>query len=1128
MADAAGHRANVETLAEKGILEGTECGPGQFCPKEPIQRLVMAVWLVRAVDGSDPADRGSSRFEDVDVSQWWSPFVERLADLGITRGCSTEPARFCPTDPVTRQQMASFLVRAFQLEPEPENKFTDVEDDNSHLVDINGLAAAGITAGCATEPARFCPGEDTTRAEMATFLARALGIATTPPTEPEPQPKEGDFTAIAAGSSHTCGIKADGTIVCWGENDRGQADPPPGEFTTLAGGDRHSCGIRIDQTVTCWGANWAGQLDAPEGAFSAVSAGWNHSCGLRTNGSVTCWGANNDGQLNTPEGAFTTVVSGSTASCGLRTDGQALCWGANGYGQTDAPTDEFTSIATGGQHSCGVRTNGTVLCWGENSWGQADPPARRFATVAAGTNHTCGVHSDQTVTCWGANGYGQADPPEDAFHSIAVGYRHSCGLRTNGTVLCWGLDYNDRTDPTQDKFSSLTAGRTHLCGLRTDQTITCWGHHWEVGWGGTVPPQGTFTAVATGNNFACAVRSKGTVTCWGENQTGQADPPSGAFAGITTGSAHSCGIRTDKTITCWGSNEDGQASPPEGEFTAIAAGASHTCGLRGTDQALVCWGRNEFGQASPPEGEFTAVSTGDWHSCGLRFDGVATCWGYNGNGRDDPPTGDFTAIAAGGDHSCGLRIDQTVVCWGADDHGESEPPEEVFVDIAAGNGYSCGLVPDRTVICWGRLLVVPTPVDVEHLLGLSGPDPAMCRPPGSSGSTAGFPLRSGAAPSLGTLRVAVLFVDFPDAPATHTTQREAELGLSDAEKYVETVSYKNLDLQFVPLHRWLRAPHNYEQYLDTSVLGGLRVGGEIDTEAVHLADPEFDFTDIDAVMVVMPSSQFAGGTASGTVPTEEGTIWNTSRINNNPRDEAGQPTRWGFTAAHELMHNLGLADLYPYDQDLFERPDASDDQIWVRAGFGLMGLRVFFPASHKDPRLAFPVPHPDGRLYTAYANFLKAGEMLAWSRWQLGWLEPTQIHCLPELETETTLTLSPVAAPGNGPAMIALPLSDTKVLVIESRRKLGYDAGIEERYSGQPTTVPALAEEGVLVYTVDAALGSGQLPLKIAGDPGSGQVDSYPLLTDGQSVTIGDYTITVKASYYESDTVTISRTASPN
>ena len=327
IADAGVHRSNVETLADRGVLIGTECGPAQFCPKAPIQRWVMAVWLVRAVDQTQPDPVGSSRFEDVEAGQWWLPYVERLADLGITRGCSAEPVRFCPTDPVTRQQMASFLVRAFQLQPEPGNKFADVEDGNSHLAAINGLAASGITRGCATEPDRYCPTRDTSRAQMATFLARALGVATTPPKEATPPPKEAGFTAIAAGASHTCGLRSDGIVVCWGQNDQGQADPPEGKYTTIAGGGQHTCAIRTDQTITCWGTNWAEETKPSEGRFSAVTASWTHSCALQTNGTVTCWGYNHSGQTNAPEGRFTALASGNLHSCGLHTDGTVRCWG---------------------------------------------------------------------------------------------------------------------------------------------------------------------------------------------------------------------------------------------------------------------------------------------------------------------------------------------------------------------------------------------------------------------------------------------------------------------------------------------------------------------------------------------------------------------------------------------------------------------------------------------------------------------------------------------------------------------------------------------------------------------------------------------------------------------------------
>ena len=1142
IADAGGHQANVETLSDRGILEGTECGPGQFCPRDPIQRWVMAVWLVRAVDGGDPADPGSSRFEDVDVSQWWSPFVERLADLGITRGCSTEPARFCPTDPVTRQQMASFLVRAFQLEPEPENKFTDVEDDNSHLVDINGLAAAGITAGCATEPARFCPGEDTTRAEMATFLARALGIATTPPLEENtpseettPPLDEELFTAIAVGWDHTCGIRADRTIVCWGHNWATQAEAPDGEFTAVAAGRTHSCGVNTNQNVVCWGQSHFGKANAPEGLFTAVTAGGDHSCAIRTDQTVTCWGNNEDGQADPPQGEFIAVAAGERHTCGLLdTDRTLACWGDNGNGQADPPQGKFAAVVSGNWYSCGLTSEGKVTCWGGNWAGQTDVPAQSFSFIAAGWEHSCGIVADGSVNCWGHDAFGRANPPEGEYAAVALGDRHSCGLRTNGTITCWGRNSDDRTLPVQTEFVTITAGASHGCGLLSDQTISCWGRHWA----NSVPPAGKFTALAAGSAFSCAIGLDQTLACWGTNRAGQSDPPEGEYIAVTAGWGHACSIGTDQTIACWGDNEGGQASPPEGEFTAIAAGASHTCGLHSTDQTLVCWGHNEYGQASPPEGQFTAIATGDRHSCGLRTDGVATCWGYEGNGPADPPEGEFEDIAAGREHSCGRLTDQAIVCWGSNRNGESKPPNTPFTTVTAGNGYSCGLNPDRTLECWGLLLVLPAPggvlyatpttaeVDVadDSTTPSSGdedhPGLGACQPYGP----AGFPLPGWAAPSVGALRVAVLFMDFPGTPASHSTEEEAALGLPFIENYLKTMSYGRLEIEFGVLHGWLRAQHDYHSYPG---------GYALFAEAIGLVDTEFDFTGYHSLMIVLPSSHFGNGFAGGRVGTEEGFIPTTTMINAFPLDSPRRPYEWRLVGAHELAHNLGLLDLYPADPVLRQHPQPPEGRRWVDNQIGLMGLWANFAAIERDSRLAHVWIHQDGYRSTAYAHVLQAPEMLAWSRWQLGWLNPTQIRCLAD-ETEATITLHPVAFPGTELAMVGIPLSETELVVIESRRRVGYDIGDEYiAPDGAKTTWPVLPAEGVLIYTVNASLGNGQRPLSVISYPGNAYAERKPIhfndtpfLWEGQSITIGGYTITVQSSYYQTDVITVTKTGS--
>ena len=177
VAPAGVHTPAVEALASDGVFADTECGEGLFCPREPIRRWVMAVWMIRLL-GGEPAPAGVSRFEDIAAGQWWIRYAERLADRGITIGCTADPPRYCPERSVTRAQMATFLVRALDLQPAPPAGFVDTAGD-VHAANIDALAAVGVTVGCSTDPLRYCPGQPVTRGQMATFLHRTLNLART-------------------------------------------------------------------------------------------------------------------------------------------------------------------------------------------------------------------------------------------------------------------------------------------------------------------------------------------------------------------------------------------------------------------------------------------------------------------------------------------------------------------------------------------------------------------------------------------------------------------------------------------------------------------------------------------------------------------------------------------------------------------------------------------------------------------------------------------------------------------------------------------------------------------------------------------------------------------------------------
>ena len=131
--------------------------------------------MVRVLDRTNPGNQPSTRFADVDTGLWWAPYTDRLAELEVTTGCTTGPLRFCPYKAVTRAQMATFLTKAFDLPAASTAGFADTAG-NTHEAAIDALATAGVTAGCETDPPRYCPQKPVTRAQMATFLARVLGL----------------------------------------------------------------------------------------------------------------------------------------------------------------------------------------------------------------------------------------------------------------------------------------------------------------------------------------------------------------------------------------------------------------------------------------------------------------------------------------------------------------------------------------------------------------------------------------------------------------------------------------------------------------------------------------------------------------------------------------------------------------------------------------------------------------------------------------------------------------------------------------------------------------------------------------------------------------------------------------
>lgn len=170
------HEGYIEAIRDAGITAGCNSPINdRYCPTEGVTRGQMAAFLVRTLGLTD--DGGGDRFNDDDDSIFEAA-IDKLATAGITSGCNP-PANtdFCPDRVVTRGEMAAFLTRAYNLSDPGGNRFND-DDTSVHEGAIQAIAAAGISVGCNPPTnTKFCPDNPVRRDQMASFLGRAAGLA---------------------------------------------------------------------------------------------------------------------------------------------------------------------------------------------------------------------------------------------------------------------------------------------------------------------------------------------------------------------------------------------------------------------------------------------------------------------------------------------------------------------------------------------------------------------------------------------------------------------------------------------------------------------------------------------------------------------------------------------------------------------------------------------------------------------------------------------------------------------------------------------------------------------------------------------------------------------------------------
>lgn len=310
--------------------------------------------------------------------------------------------------------------------------------------------------------------------------------------------------------------------------------------------------------------------------------------------------------------------------------------------------------------------------------------------------------------------------------------------------------------------------------------------------------------------------------------------------------------------------------------------------------------------------------------------------------------------------------------------------------------------------------------------------------------------RSHRLPSTGSIDITTIFVDFPDAPSAISPSAYYETHVSPGLRFLEAFSHGRLEVKDSRSTEWVRMPKPSSAYAYSRQMSSENHRDFIQA-AVTASDAIVDFAKTDALVVVMPpdlqapayevSPAFLG--VPGFAITADGNaILNATTIGTD------WPFQRPFVVAHELLHTMGLVDLYDFDGS------------WE----GIPYVQRFVGP------------------YSLMGEYATNPELFGWERWVLDWLEDDQATCLGF--GNHVISLDSIARRGGSDRLAVLPLGGSRYLALEARTKTGLDSN---------------GSEGVLPYIVDPSIPTGHGPIRV---PAAGPRSVMRPVIPGQSAIV--------------------------
>jgi alpha-tubulin suppressor-like RCC1 family protein len=554
-----------------------------------------------------------------------------------------------------------------------------------------------------------------------------------------------NVVAIAAGYSYAMALKSNGTVVAWGS---GTGTNLPAGLTNIVAisagnyfGENSGMAVRADGTLLTWGDNNYGDKNPPAALSNLVSiaaaAPAFHGLALVNNGGPVI--------LQPPVG-LTANAGRSVTLQGSAVGAQPLSYqwllnGTNVPGAT-SPSLVISNVQLGsvGNYQLFVSNSINTALSLSAPLTVISNSALTFLSAPAGQTNYQGSKVTLGAAVLGSG-------------PVSYQWYYSTNIQNNFTAVPGANSDSLVFDPAlagqsgyyrvvaSNQFSSVTSPSTYERVL----FAKAWGY---------LPTDPSIivtnaAAIAVGNQGLgnpygpyLVLKSDGTISSWGLTTFGQTNfsaLSSSIVTAIAAGYGESLALKSDGTVYAVGFGVYGETNVPAGlsGVTAIACGDYHDLALK-FDGTIVGWGQNTYSQATNvayipgygyiPVTNVVALAAGGPNSVALHADGSVVTWGQYGSEYTVPPNAtNVIAVAAGGTHFLALRANGTVVGWGSSPYGQATIPAtwSNIVAISAAANHSVALRNDGTILTLGNYYNGPTltigsvPTDLANVVAIA-------------------------------------------------------------------------------------------------------------------------------------------------------------------------------------------------------------------------------------------------------------------------------------------------------------------------------------------------------------------------------------------------------------------------